>query len=327
MEYVRLGNTGTKVSQLCLGCMSYGDPTRGWHTWALPEAESRPFLKKAVEAGINFFDTANAYSGGASEEVIGRALKEYASREDLVIATKIFLPMRESPNAKGLSRKQILFEVDQSLRRLGTDYIDLYQIHRFDPETPVEETLEALNDVVRAGKVRYLGASTMYAYQFAKMLTVSERHGWARFVTMQPQLNLIYREEEREMLKLCVEEKIGVLPWSPLARGKLTRPFAEGGSTDRDKADKVSEKLYAATAEADRKVIDAVEQVAKARGIPMTQVALAWVRQQPGVTSPIVGATKIHHLDDALASLQVTLTKEETETLESPYVPHALTVI
>jgi aryl-alcohol dehydrogenase-like predicted oxidoreductase len=326
MNYVRLGNTGTKVSQLCLGCMSYGDPTQGWHTWALSEQDSRPFIKRAVEAGINFFDTANAYSGGASEEVVRRSLRDFARREDLVIATKVFLPMRDTANGRGLSRKAILFEVDASLSRLGTDYIDLYQIHRFDPEIPIEETLEALNDIVRAGKVRYIGGSTMLAYQFAKMLNVSERNGWARFVTMQPQYNLIYREEEREMLPLCAEEKIGVLPWSPVARGKLTRPFSEQGATERDRTDKVSQKLYAETADADRKVIDAVERVAKTRGVPMAQVALAWVRQQPAVTCPIVGATKLHHLDDALGSLSLTLSPEEMEAVEEPYVPHRVSL-
>jgi 1-deoxyxylulose-5-phosphate synthase len=324
MKYIRLGNTGVKVSQLCLGCMSYGDPSKGWHKWVLQEAESRPFIKKALDLDINFFDTANAYSLGASEEILGRALRDHAKREDVVIATKVYLQMRETPNGKGLSRKEILHELDGSLKRLGTDFIDLYQIHRWDYETPIEETLEALNDAVRSGKVRYLGASSMYAYQFAKALHVASENGWTQFVTMQPHYNLIYREEEREMLRLCQEEKIGVLPWSPLARGKLTRPWSAQRSTDRDKVDKISEILYAKTEEADRKVVDAVENVAKQRGIPMSQIALAWLRQQTAVTAPIVGATKLSHLDDAVASLEVTLSKGELEMLESPYIPHPI---
>jgi aryl-alcohol dehydrogenase-like predicted oxidoreductase len=326
MKYIRLGNTGLKVSQLCLGCMSYGDPALGWHRWVLPEAESRPFIKKALDSGINFFDTANAYSKGVSEEVLGHALREYAQREDVVIATKVYAPMRDSPNGKGLSRKAILHELDASLKRLGTEYVDLYQVHRWDFETPVEETLEALNDAVRSGKVRYLGASSMYAYQFAKMLLLADRNGWTRMVSMQPHYNLMYREEEREMLRLCLEEKIGVLPWSPLARGKLARPWSTQGSTNRDKLDKVSEILYARTEAADRAVVDAVEKVAKQRGLPMAQIALAWLQQQSTVTAPIVGATSMSHLDDAIASLDITLTADELEMLESPYIPHPISI-
>jgi aryl-alcohol dehydrogenase-like predicted oxidoreductase len=326
MNYIRLGNTGVKVSQLCLGCMSYGDPGKGWHKWVLTEPESRPFIKKALDLGINFFDTANSYSLGTSEEVLGRALRDYAHREDVVIATKVYAPMRDTPNGKGLSRKEIFHELDASLKRLGTDYVDLYQIHRWDYETPIEETLETLNDTVRSGKVRYLGASSMYAYQFAKALQISDRNGWTRFVTMQPHYNLIYREEEREMLRLCREEKIGVLPWSPLARGKLARPWSAQGSTHRDKVDKVSEILYAKTEDADRKVIDALENIAKQRGLPMSQIALAWLRQQTAVTAPIIGATKLTHLDDAIGSLEIALNKEEIEALESPYIPHPISI-
>ncbi|MGB6722353.1 MAG: aldo/keto reductase [Terracidiphilus sp.] len=315
-----------KVSELCLGCMSYGDPAKGWHKWVLTEAESRPFIQKALELGINFFDTANAYSLGTSEEVLGRALRDFARREEVVIATKVYAPMRDAPNGKGLSRKEIFHELDASLKRLGTDYVDLYQMHRWDYETPIEETLEALNDAVRSGKVRYLGASSMYAYQFAKALHLADRQGFARLVSMQPHYNLIYREEEREMLRLCQEEKIGVLPWSPLARGKLARPWSAQGTTDRDKVDKISGILYAKTEDADRKVVDAVESVAKQRGLPMSQIALAWLRQQPAVTAPIVGATRLAHLDDAIASLEVTLSKQELETLESPYIPHAISI-
>jgi aryl-alcohol dehydrogenase-like predicted oxidoreductase len=324
MKYVRLGNTGVKVSQICLGCMSYGDPAKGWHKWVLREDESRPFLKKALDLGINFFDTANAYSLGTSEEIVGRALKDYAKREDVVIATKVYVQMREAPNGKGLSRKEILHELDASLKRLGTDYVDLYQIHRWDYDTPIEETLWALNDAVRAGKVRYLGASSMYAYQFAKALHLADQNGWTRFATMQPHYNLLYREEEREMLRLCQEEKIGVLPWSPLARGKLARPWSAQGLTDRDKVDNISEILYAKTQDADSKVVDAVENIAKLRGVPMSQIALAWLRQQPAVTAPIVGATKLSHLDDAVASLEITLGKDELALLEAPYIPHPI---
>ncbi|WP_263357561.1 aldo/keto reductase [Acidicapsa ligni] len=326
MNYVRLGNTGTKVSQICLGCMSYAEGSKGAHPWALNEEQSRPFYKKALDLGINFFDTANAYSVGTSEEILGRAMRDMARREDIVIATKVYVPMRDTPNGKGLSRKEIFFEIDASLKRLGTDYVDLYQIHRFDNETPIEETLEALHDVVKAGKVRYIGASSMYAYQFSKALYLADLHGWTRFVTMQPHYNLLYREEEREMLRLCLEEKIGVLPWSPLARGRLARTWAERGETNRAQTDAFGKKLYSHTEEADEKVVNAVQKIAEQRGVPMSQVALAWVRQQPAITAPIVGATKLHQLEDAVASLSITLSKEECESLESPYIPHSISI-
>ena len=322
MNYVRLGNTGTKVSQICLGCMTYGDVETGTHGWVLDEKASRPFYARALEAGINFFDTANIYSLGTSEEFLGRAMQELGCRrEDLVIASKIHNPLRKTPNAKGLSKKAIVFECDESLRRLGMDYIDLYQIHRYDHETPLEETLEALDGLVRVGKVRYLGASSMWAYEFGRALALQSRNRWAPFVTMQPHYNLLYREEEREMLRLCREEKVGVLPWSPLARGRLTRPWGQG-RTKRDTTDGFAKKLYASTAVADRAIVDVVERIGVARGVSMAQVALAWVRQQPGITAPIVGATKLAHLEDAIASLAVTLTAEELRSLEAPYVPH-----
>jgi aryl-alcohol dehydrogenase-like predicted oxidoreductase len=322
MEYTRLGRSGLKVSRLCLGCMSYGEPDRGNHAWTLPEAESRPFFKRALDLGINFFDTANVYSDGTSEEFLGRALAEYVPREEVVIATKVNGRMRPGPNGKGLSRKAILTEIDASLKRLGTDYVDLYQIHRWDYETPIEETMEALNDVVRAGKARYIGASSMYAWQFAKSLRVSERNGWARFVSMQNYVNLLYREEEREMLPLCRDEGIGVIPWSPMARGRLTRDWDE--TSARQETDEFGRNLYAKTGEADRKVVEAVAKVAAARGVPRAQVALAWVLQKPGITAPIIGATKLHQLDDAVAALSLRLTDEEIAELEAPYVPHAV---
>jgi aryl-alcohol dehydrogenase-like predicted oxidoreductase len=326
MNYVRLGNTGTKVSQICLGCMSYADNAKGSHPWALNEELSRPFYKRALDLGINFFDTANAYSSGTSEEILGRAMRDMARREDIVIATKVFIKMRETPNGGGLSRKEIFFEIDASLKRLGTDYVDLYQIHRFDPETPLEETLEALHDVVKAGKARYIGASSMYAYQFAKALYLADRHNWTRFVTMQPHFNLLYREEEREMLRLCQEERIGVLPWSPLARGRLARPWAERSETNRGQSDTFGKKLYSHAESADENIVNAVQKIAEQRGIPMSQVALAWVRQQPTITAPIVGATKLHQLEDAVASLDLTLSKEECEQLEAPYIPHEISI-
>jgi aryl-alcohol dehydrogenase-like predicted oxidoreductase len=322
MNYVKLGRTGLDVSRLCLGCMTYGAPDKGTHPWSVGEAESRPFLKKALDLGINFFDTANVYSIGSSEEIVGKALKDFARRDDVVIATKVFNRMRPGPNGQGLSRKAIMTEIDHSLRRLGTDYVDLYQIHRFDYATPVEETLEALHDVVKAGKARYIGASSMHAWQFMKMLKVSEANGWTRFVTMQNYVNLLYREEEREMLPLCREEGIGVIPWSPLARGRLTRDWDEGSA--RSETDEFGKTLYAKTAEADAKVVEAVAKVAHARGIPRAQVALAWVLQKPGISAPIVGATKMGHLDDAVAALSVKLTAEEIAELEAPYVPHAV---
>ncbi|MBS9719757.1 aldo/keto reductase [Tianweitania sp. BSSL-BM11] len=322
MDYVKLGRTGLDVSRICLGCMTYGEPGRGSHEWTLPEADSRPLIKKALDLGINFFDTANVYSDGTSEEIVGRALKEFTDRDEVVIATKVYNRMRPGPNGAGLSRKAILSEIDHSLKRLGTDYVDLYQIHRFDHATPIEETLEALNDVVRAGKARYIGASSMYAWEFAQALALSERKGWARFATMQNYVNLLYREEEREMLPLCKAEGIGVIPWSPMARGRLTRDWEE--SSFRADTDKFGQTLYAETAEADRKVVEAVADVARLRGIPRAQVALAWVLQKDPVTAPIIGASKANHLDDAVAALSVKLTPDEIAALEAPYVPHAV---
>jgi len=322
MHYKRLGNTGLQVSPLALGCMTFGIPERGTHPWTLTEDDSRPIIRRAIELGINFFDTANMYSDGTSEEIVGRALKEYARREEIVIATKVYYPMGEGPNRGGLSRKAIMTEVDASLRRLGTDYIDLYQIHRWDYTTPIEETLEALHDVVKAGKVRYLGASSMHAWQFAKALHTAERHGWTRFVTMQNHLNLLYREEEREMLPLCADQGIGVLPWSPLARGRLTRDWSD--TSKRADTDKVLHNLYDATEAADRQVAEAVHRLAEARGVPRAQVALAWVAQKAGVTAPIIGASKLSHLEDAVAALDLQLNADEVAQLEAPYVPHAV---
>jgi aryl-alcohol dehydrogenase (NADP+) len=320
MEYTNLGSTGTKVSRICLGCMTYG--TKKWREWMMEEAEGRPFIKQALELGINFFDTADMYSLGVSEQVLGRALKDFGpSREKLVIATKVFWPMGDDPNQKGLSRKHIFAAIDASLERLGTDYVDLYQIHRFDYETPIEETLEALHDVVKAGKALYIGASSMFAWQFAKMLWTSDRRGWTRFVTMQNYYNLAYREEEREMNPLCEAEGVGLLPWSPLARGLLAGSRRAG--TIRSRTDEYAHKLYPKEAqEADDAVVDAVDKVAKARGVPPAQVALAWLLAKPGVTAPIVGATKPHHLTDAVAALSVKLTPQEISELEAPYVPH-----
>jgi len=320
MEYVRLGKTGLKVSRLCLGCMSYGVPERGNHLWTLPEEVSRPFISRALELGINFFDTANVYSDGTSEEIVGRALRDFAKREEVVIATKVHGKMRPDANGQGLSRKAIFHEIDASLKRLGTDYVDLYQIHRWDYQTPIEETLEALHEVVKAGKARYLGASSMYSWQFCQALYLADRHGWTRFVSMQPHYNLLYREEEREMFGLCRAEGIGILPWSPLARGKLTRPWDEG--TARSGTDEFGKKLYARTEEADRAVAERVARIAERRGVPPAQVALAWMLHNRLITSPIVGATKQHHLDDAVAALALTLAPEELSALEEPYVPH-----
>jgi aryl-alcohol dehydrogenase-like predicted oxidoreductase len=302
--------------------MSYGDSKQGNHAWTLGEQESRPFIKAALEKGINFFDTANVYSAGSSEEIVGRALKEYAKREEIVLATKVHGRMRPGPNGAGLSRTAIMQEIDASLRRLGTDYVDLYQIHRWDYETPIEETLEALNDVVRAGKARYIGASSMHAWQFMKALGVSEKNSWARFVSMQDYLNLLYREEEREMLPLCVSEGIAVIPWSPLARGRLTRDWDD--ATARSETDEFGKGLYTKSAEADRKVVDGVARLATKKGIPRAQVALAWVLSKSSVTAPIIGATKLQHLEDAVAALTVKLSLEEIATLEEPYVPHAV---
>lgn len=322
MDYVKLGRTGLEVSRLCLGCMSYGAPDRGTHPWSLPEDQSRPFIKKALESGITFFDTANVYSDGSSEEILGRALKDFTRRDDVVIATKVFNRMRPGPNGAGLSRKAILTEIDHSLRRLGTDYVDLYQIHRWDYATPIEETLEALDTVVRSGKARYIGASSMFAWQLAQALALSERHGWARFVSMQNFVNLLYREEEREMLPLCKAEGIGVIPWSPLARGRLTRPWNE--TSARSETDEFGKTLYAHTAAADKLVVEQVAAIAAARGVPPAQIALAWVLQKDTVTAPIIGATKLTHLDDALAALSLRLAPDEVAALEAPYIPHAV---
>lgn len=322
MDTIKLGSTGLDVSRLCLGCMTFGVPDRGSHAWTLDEEASRPILRQAVERGINFFDTANVYSDGTSEEIVGRALKEFARREEVVIATKVYNRMRPGPNGAGLSRKAILQEIDASLQRLGTDYVDLYQIHRFDYGTPIEETLEALHDVVKMGKARYIGASSMYAWQFATMLHTSDANGWTRFVTMQNYVNLLYREEEREMLPLCRAEGIGVIPWSPLARGRLTRDWDE--TTARSETDLFGKTLYDRTAEADRKVVERVAEIARERGVPRAQVALAWVLAKPEVSAPIVGASKPAHLDDAVAALSLTLTAEEIRRLEEPYVPHAV---
>jgi 1-deoxyxylulose-5-phosphate synthase len=317
MEYVRLGRTGLEVSRICLGCMTYGVPDRGAHPWTLDEEQSRPLIRKALDLGINFFDTSNSYSDGTSEEITGRALRDFARRDEIVLATKVFFPWRPGPNGGGLSRKAIMTAIDASLQRLGMDYVDLYQIHRWDYNTPIEETLEALHDVVKAGKARYIGASSMYAWQFCKALYTADLNGWTRFATMQNHYNLLNREEEREMLPLCAAEGVGVLPWSPLARGRLTRDWDE--STNRQETDEVMERLYAATADADRRV---VERVAARRGVPRAQVALAWVAQNPAVTAPIVGASKSHHLDDAVAALELKLTPEEIAALEEPYVAH-----
>ncbi len=322
MEYVRLGNTGMKVSRLCLGCMSYGAPTRGGHPWSLDEEASRPFIKRALELGVNFFDTANVYSDGTSEEIVGRALLEYAPRQQLVIATKVHGRMHKGPNGAGLSRKAIMAEIDASLKRLGTDHVDLYQIHRWDHATPIEETLEALHDVVKAGKALHIGASSMYAWQFAKALHLSERHGWTRFVSMQNYVNLLYREEEREMLPLCRDEGIAVMPWSPIARGRLARDW--DAKSARSETDEFGRTLYAGTMDADRRVVEAVGAVAARLGRPRAQVALAWVLQQPGITTPIVGATRLEQLDDAVAALSLRLSPEDVAELEAPYVPHAV---
>jgi 1-deoxyxylulose-5-phosphate synthase len=320
VEYARLGSTGMKVSRICLGCMGFGDA--GWvHKWVLNEHDSRPVIQKALEMGINFFDTANIYSIGVSEEILGRALKDFAKRDEVVIATKVHGKMREGPNGGGLSRKAILSEIDHSLKRLETDYVDLYQIHRWDYETPIEETLEALHDVVKAGKARYIGASAMFAWQFQKALHVAEKHGWTRFVSMQNHLNLIYREEEREMMPLCHEEKIGSIPYSPLAAGRLTRDW-NSESTARSESDQIARMKYDGSAETDAQVIQRVAEIAAKRGILRTHVALAWLLQKAAVTAPIIGATKLSHLEDAVGALSVQLTPEEVAYLEEPYVPH-----
>jgi aryl-alcohol dehydrogenase-like predicted oxidoreductase len=322
MKYLNLGSTGTKVSGLCLGCMSFGLPERGDHPWTLPEEPSRKIIRQAVDLGVNFFDTANAYSDGTSEEIVGRALKDFTRRDEVVIATKVFFPMSPGPNGRGLSRKAIFTAIDASLRRLGTDYVDLYQIHRWDYSTPIEETLEALHDVVKSGKARYLGASSMFAWQFSKALHVAQRRRWTPFVTMQNHYNLLYREEEREMLPLCSEERIGVLPWSPLARGRLARPWA--AESARTRTDEYGNKMYESTVDADRRVVAQVAAIAAARGLPRAQIALAWITQKPSITAPIIGATKPQHLDDAVAALSITLEAAEIAQLEAPYVPHAI---
>ena len=322
MEYINLGKTGLKVSRLCLGCMSYGVPERGAHAWSLDEEKGRPFIKRALELGINFFDTANAYSDGTSEEIVGRALRDFARRDEVVIATKVYHAMRPDPNGKGLSRKAIMSEIDASLKRLGTDYVDLYQIHRWDYETPIEETLLALHDVVKQGKARYIGASSMHAWQFCKALYLADLHGWTRFVSMQNHYNLLYREEEREMMGLCAAEGIGVIPWSPLARGRLTRPWNQKDSTERATTDEFGKKLYGQTEEADRVIVERVQEVARERGLPLAQVALAWVLSKSFVTSPIIGATKPNHLDDAVAALSIKLAQQDVARLEQPYTPH-----
>jgi len=302
--------------------MSYGVPERGAHPWTLNEEKSRPFIKHALDLGINFFDTANIYSDGTSEEIVGRALRDYAKRDEIVLATQVFYAWRDRPNTGGLSRKAIFAAIDDSLRRLGTDYVDLYQIHRWDYETPIEETLEALHDIIKAGKARYIGASSMFAWQFAKALYLAALHGWTRFISMQNHYNLLYREEEREMMPFCHEQGIGVIPWSPLARGRLTRPWDEKGATQRASSDEFGNKMYACTEQADRAVVDRVTEIAKARGIPPAQIALAWLFTKPYITAPIIGATKPHHLEDAIAALSAQLSAEEIAKLEQPYAPH-----
>ncbi|MEV6195522.1 aldo/keto reductase [Streptomyces sp. NPDC051920] len=319
MRYVKLGSTGLDVSRICLGCMSFGLPDRGVHAWTLDEDASRPLIRQALEAGITFFDTANVYSDGTSEEIVGRALGEFARRDEIVIASKVNGAMHEGPNGRGLSRKAIMTEIDNSLRRLGTDYIDLYQIHRFDRHTPVEETMEALHDVVKAGKARYIGASSMYAWEFSKAQYTATLHGWTRFVSMQNHYNLLYREEEREMLPLCADQGVGVLPWSPLARGRLTRDWDT--VTERTRGDAFGRNLYQ---DGDREIVDAVARIAAGRGVPRARVALAWLLRRDAVTAPIVGATRAAHIEDAVASLDVELSDKEAEELEEPYTPRAI---
>ncbi len=327
MEYVNLGRTGLKVSRICLGCMTYGrppapdEPKAGRHLWAMNEQESQPFLRQALDLGINFWDTANVYSSGDSERVVGKFLKANTRREAIVLATKVQGVMRDEPNGSGLSRKAILFELDQSLQRLQTDYIDLYQIHRWDYGTPIEETLEALHDAIKAGKVRYIGASSMYSWQFAKSLYLADLHRWTRFVSMQNHLNLLYREEEREMLPLCKDQGIGVIPWSPLARGRLTRPW-QSEKTKRSETDRFGNTMYSRTEEDDKHVVNRLGEIAKKRGVPQAQIALAWLLNKPEVTAPIVGATKQNHLEDAVAAVSLKLTSEEVSALEEPYTPH-----
>jgi aryl-alcohol dehydrogenase-like predicted oxidoreductase len=319
MEYVRLGKSGLKVSRLCLGCMSFGQPSENW-SWVLDEEQSRPYIKRALEAGINFFDTADVYSGGTSEIITGNALRDFAKRDEVVLATKVRFPMGEGPNDYGLSRKHIMSAIDASLKRLRTDYVDLYQIHRWDYETPIEETMEALHDIVKAGKVRYIGASAMFAWQFAKAQATADLHGWTRFVSMQNHYNLLYREEEREMMPLCADQGVGVIPFSPLARGVLARQPAEVDGTARYLEDGLAKSRYEQADNLD--TVKRVSEIASERGIPMAQVALAWMYTKPNITSPIVGTTKPHHLDDALAAMDVNLTEDEVQRLEEPYRPH-----
>lgn len=327
MNMIKLGTTGLDISRLCLGCMTFGKPDAGTHAWTLDEAASRPIVKQAVEHGINFFDTANSYSAGTSEIILGKLLKEFTQRDEVVVATKVFFSSSmlgggSRPNEQGLSRKAIMANIDASLTRLGMDYVDLYQIHRWDYHTPIEETMEALHDVVKAGKARYIGASSMFAWQFAKAQQVAKEHGWSRFVSMQNHLNLLYREEEREMLPLCQDQGVGLIPWSPLARGRLTRP--NGQETERMRTDLSGQSFYKGAEALDGHVIDVVEQIAGERGVPMAQVALAWVLGKPGVSAPIVGASKVAQLNDAVTALGLVLTQEERERLEAPYVPHAI---
>ncbi len=322
MDYTNLGNTGLKVSRLCLGCMTYG--AKQWREWVLNEDESRPFIQRALELGINFFDTANMYSNGVSEEVVGRALRDFAQRDEIVLATKVYNPMRKDPNGRGLSRKAILTEIDHSLKRLGTDYVDLYQIHRWDYNTPIEETMEALHDVVKSGRARYIGASSMFAWQFAKSLSLSDLRNWTRFVSMQNHYNLVYREEEREMIPLCRDQKIGLIPWSPLARGFLAgnRSKGGGGETTRAKTDDYANQLY--YQDDDFVVAERLSQIAERRGIPNMQIALAWLLAKPEITAPIIGASKMHHLEEAVKALAVKLSDEEVKQLEEPYKPHRI---
>ena len=320
MEYVKFGSTGMGVSRICLGCMTFGEPDRGAHSWTLKEDASRPLIKQALDLGINFLDTANAYSDGTSEEIVGRALKDFVKRDDVVLATKVYNRMRPGPNGAGLSRKAIMSEIDNSLRRLGTDYVDLYQIHRWDYGTPIEETMEALHDVVKAGKARYIGGSSMHAWQFAKALYVSRLNGWTEFVSMQDHLSLLYREEERDMLPLCIDQGVAVIPWSPLARGRLTRDWKE--TSDRQETDQFGKTFYGRSLESDKVIIEKVAEIAKARGVSRAQVAMAWVLQHDGITAPIVGASKPNHLTDAVAAVSLKLTDEEIASLEAPYEPH-----
>jgi aryl-alcohol dehydrogenase-like predicted oxidoreductase len=322
VQYLNLGKTGLKVSRFCLGCMSFGAADRGAHPWTLDRDASGPILRRAIELGINFFDTSNSYSDGTSEEITGHWLREYARRDEVVIATKVFFPVRKDPNGRGLSRKAILTEVDASLRRLGVDYIDLYQTHRWDYATPIEETMEALHDVVKAGKVRYLGASSMFAWQFVKANAIAERRGWTKFVSMQDHYNLMHREEEREMLPMCRSEGIGVLPWSPLARGRLARDWSDAPATNRQSTDEFGKTLYTAAVESDRQIIERVGSIAAARGVSRAQVALAWLLGKTAVTAPIIGATKVDQLENAVGALSVQLSSDEVATLEEQYVPH-----